>query len=246
MSFTRRAFVLSTCAMGMTAPMLQACGHGARMAGPLPPTRETFTNLPYATWNDDDPAYRLYPGDEIDVAVPSAPELARSVKVAPDGRVALPLIGAMMAADRTTEGFARELERAYASQLVRPAVEVSLKLAAPVKVFVGGEVGLPGVYEMGGDIDALQAVILAGGFKPYGRPGSVVILRRGPDGRAMMRTVDLSRALKTPATDRVPLRRFDIVYVPRSSVGEVAAYMTVLRDALPVSFSYALTNPYKA
>jgi polysaccharide export outer membrane protein len=246
MPLTRRAFVLSTCILGLAAPVLQACGHGARLADARPAPGADFTNLPYATWNDDDPAYRLFPGDEIEVATPSAPELTRTVKVAPDGRVSLPLIGPMMAADRTTEGFARELERAYASQLVRPGVEVNLKQAAPVKVFIGGEVGLPGVYEMAGDVDALQAVIMAGGFKPYGRPGSVVILRRGPDGRAMMRTADLSRALKTPSADRVPLRRFDIVYVPRSGVGEVAAYMTVLRDALPVSFSYALTNPYKA
>ncbi len=45
-----------------------------------------------------------------------------------------------------------------------------VKTAAPLKVFVGGEVGKPGVYDMAGDIDALRAIIQAGGFKPSAKP----------------------------------------------------------------------------
>jgi polysaccharide export outer membrane protein len=234
MPLTRRA-VLS---------LASVLGLGLTAATAADRSRTSFTDLPYAQWTEDEPSYRLYPGDEIDVAVPSAPELSRSLKVGPDGRVDLPLIGAVMASDRSTAELARELERAYMPLLVRPEVEVALKQAAPVKVFVGGEVGLPGVYEIVGD--ALQAVMMAGGFKATGHPGSVVILRRGGDGRAMMRTADLAAALKSPVRgDRVPLRRFDIVFVPRSGVAEVGAYMGVIIAALPLSFSYALTNPYK-
>ena len=224
---SRRAFLFASCAVAISAVSAGATPRGA------------FSDLPYAAWSDDEPAYRLYPGDEIDVAVTSAPELNRSLKLAPDGRVDLPLIGAVMAADLSTEALVHKLEQAYAPVLVRPELEVSLKTAAPLKVFVGGEVLTPGIYDLLGDMDALQAVMTAGGFKPDGRPGKVVILRRGADGRAMMRTVDLSRALKTPQAERVPLRRFDIVFVPRSAVGEVAAYMSVAMSALPLSFSYA-------
>jgi polysaccharide export outer membrane protein len=225
MSLSRRVFLLVSCAAG--------CAAGAARAGP------TFTNLPYAAWTDDEPAYRLYPGDEIDLTVTSAPELSKSLKLAPDGRIDAPLIGSIMAADLSTEALARKLEGAYGPVLLRPEVEVALKQAGPVKVFVGGEVLTPGVFELAGDMDALQAIVAAGGFKPTGRPGRVVILRRGADGRAMMRVVDLSHALHNPNAERVPLRRFDIVFVPKSRIGEVAAYVSVVTSALPISFSYA-------
>jgi protein involved in polysaccharide export with SLBB domain len=228
MLLSRRALLISTAA---------ACAAGAASARPVPPS--PFADLPYAAWSDDDPPYRLYPGDEIDVTVLSAPELSKSLKLAPDGRIDAPLIGAIMAADLSTEGLARKLEQAYAPLLLRPEVEITLRLASPVRVFVGGEVTTPGIYELVGDMDALQAIITAGGFKPTGRPGKVVILRRGADGRAMMKVVDLSRALKTPHADRVPLRRFDIVFVPKSGPAEVAAYVGVITTALPLSFSYA-------
>jgi polysaccharide export outer membrane protein len=227
MTPSRRAVLIASCALGLPAGAVRA-----RDRGP-------FTNIPYAAWADYEPAYRLYPGDEIDVTAVTAPELNRSLKLAPDGRIDLPLIGSVMAADLSTEALARKLEKAYAPLLLRPEFEISLKTASPLKVFVGGEVLTPGVYDLVGDMDALQAVLAAGGFKPDGHPGEVVILRRGRDGRAMMRTVDLSRALRTPRAERVPLRRFDIVYVPRSGIGEVAAYMSVVTSALPISFSYA-------
>ena len=227
MLLSRRAILIATSAA--------VCAAGAASARPGPP----FTDIPYAAWSDDDPPYRLYPGDQIDLTVLSAPELSKSLTLAPDGRIDAPLVGAIMAADLSAEGLARKLEQAYAPVLLRPEVEVSLKQASPVKVFVGGEVTTPGVYDLVGDMDALQAIVTAGGFKPTGRPGKVVILRRGADGRAMMRVVDLSRALRSPRADRAPLRRFDIVFVPKSAPAEVAAYVGVITTALPLSFSYA-------
>ena len=210
--------------------------------------RATFTDIGYASWTDAEPPYRIYPGDELDITVPSAPELSKTVTVQPDGRVGLLLIHQVMAADRTTSELERALGEAYSSQLVRPEVFVGVKTATPLKVFVGGEVDKPGVYDMPGDINALQAVILAGGFKRSARSAEVVIIRRGPDGRAMMRTADLRRGLATPGrADLVPLRRFDIVYVPPTGLAKAGSFMQQLRDLVPgnVGFDYAVTNQTK-
>jgi polysaccharide export outer membrane protein len=114
--------------------------------------------------------------------------------------------------------------------------------AAPLKVFVGGEVDKPGVYDMPGDINALQAVIMAGSFKTSARRSQVVIIRRGPDGRAMLRTVDLRAGSGNPAVDLVPLRRFDVVYVPRSSVSEAGLFVQqYFRDLSPVQLGFDYT-----
>jgi polysaccharide export outer membrane protein len=216
-------------AAALAAVLATAGASGALAASP-------FSNIPYASWAADEPQYRLYPGDDIDVAVPSAPELNKTVTIQPDGRVELPLVAPQMAAGRTASELEAQLSQVYAAQLLRPDVTVTVK-AAPLKVFVGGQVGKPGVYDMPGDIDALRAIVDAGGFVSGAKRSEVVVIRRARDGRPMMRTVNLDDPRR--AEDLVPLRRFDIVYVPRTGLAGMADVMTQLRNALPISFSYA-------
>jgi len=84
------AAALGGCAMPTIAPR-DLMG---RWQEPAPrPAGQAFADIPYASWTDDEPDYRFFPGDELEVSVPSAPELSKSVTVQPDGRIALPLIG---------------------------------------------------------------------------------------------------------------------------------------------------------
>ena len=115
--------------------------------------------------------------------------------------------------------------------------------AQPLKVFVGGEVAKPGVYDMPGDIDALRAIVQAGGF---------IIRRQALAGgdhppRARRASDDAHRQLRPRGSrrrqpDLVPLRRFDVVFVPRTGLAEVGDFMTQVRNALPVQFSYATSG----
>ena len=222
--------LLAASVMAIT-PGMMASGRAA--------AAQRFANIPYAAWTDDEPQYRLYPGDELDVAVASAPELNKTVVVQPDGRIMLPLLSPQMAAGRSAPELEQEIAQAYSSQLLRPDVTVTIR-AQPLKVFVGGEVAKAGVYDMPGDMDALRAIIEAGGFQDTAKKSQVVIIRRGHDGRPMMRTVNLDRAFRDAGhADLVPLRRFDIIFVPKTGLAEVGVFMTQLRNALPVSFSYA-------
>lgn len=240
-----RTHLMTALAVVLMAGGVSACGHiDAEPITPAPRPTAHFSNIGYADWSEDEPSYRFYPGDEVEVSVPSAPELSKSVTVQPDGRITLPLAAPVMAADRTIDELQGAISQAYARTLLRPQVQVSVKTTAPLKVFVGGEVKNPGVFDMAGDSDALRAVIQAGGFTNGAKRSQVVIIRRGPDGRAMMRTADLLRGLTSPGgADLVPLRRFDIVYVPRSGAAETGLFMQqYFRDLLPVSFSYAING----
>lgn len=223
-------------------PLLLGCA-GRDIFTPPPRPTAGFPNIGYAAWSDEEPPYRLYPGDQLEVDVPGAPELSRTVTVQPDGRIKLPLIDPVMVADRSIVDAELMLSQAYAGQLLRPQVDINVKTATPLQVFVGGEVGKPGVYDMPGDINALQAVIMAGGFTSTAKRTQVVIIRRGIDGRAMLRTVDLVKGItRAGGADLVPLRRFDVIYVPRTTVAEVGLYVQqYFRDTAPVSlgFSYA-------
>ena len=247
MSLDRRAFV--TALLGSAA--LSACGGGSslprpgdwRRGGGSTPEGYSpgFTDIDFADWSEAEPEYLLYPGDQIDVRTPSAPELNQSLTVGPDGRVAMPLVGQVMAADRTLYELESELVAAYTPILRRPEVEVVLRQAGPLKVWVDGEVRQPGVYDMPGDIDVHQAVILAGGFLPSARRNEVGLIRRGPGGTRMMRRVDLS------GNDRehVAVRRMDVVYVPRTTLAEVAVIFSQIRDALPIGFNYTINGQYQ-
>jgi len=235
MLLDRRLFLL-TLGSASLAASLAACASGPQRVER--PMNGDFPGIPFADWTDQEPEYLLYPGDEIEVATPTASELTRTVKIGPDGRIALPLIGSIMAADRTLPELQQVVSTAYAPQLVRPTVEVTLRQAGPIRVWVDGEVRTPGVFEMIGDLDAYQAVIQAGGFAPTSRQDSVALIRRGPGGSRMMRVVDL----RPRRGEVVALRRGDIIFVPRSTLGELAAFFTQVRAALPIGFSYSING----
>ncbi|MFJ6023825.1 polysaccharide biosynthesis/export family protein [Brevundimonas sp. NPDC092305] len=256
MSVDRRLFVL-----GLGA-LVGGCGggmglggdeYGARMPRPGQAgggeggrvqnvRRDSFPELGFASWDDSEPEYVLYPGDEIEIATPTATELTRTQRIGPDGRVSLPLVGQIMAADRSIAELEYDASQAFASQLRRPVVEVTLKTAGPIRVWVGGEVRTPGMLEMTGDLDAYQAIIQVGDFLPTAKQDEVALIRRGRGGVRMLRAVDL----RPRRGEVVALRRNDILYVPRTTLGEVANYVTQIRNALPLSFSYALGNQYQS
>lgn len=247
MNFSRRALLAVIAGSAFTA----ACGGGGYSRYPLPGLGRAdgggsggsrgFSDIGFSDWSEDEPEYLLYPGDQIDVRTPTAPELNQSLTVGPDGRIAMPLIGQVMAADRSLYELEGDLIAAYTPILRRPEVEVVLRQAGPLKVWVDGEVRTPGVYDMPGDIDAYQAVIMAGGFLPSGRRNEVGLIRRGPGGRRMMRSIDLSR----DDMEHVALRRMDVVYVPRTTLAEVAVFFSQIRDALPIGFNYTLGGQYQ-
>ncbi len=231
---------------GLAGASLAGCAAGPAVrrpaAGPRPRTGQAgFPDIPFADWTEAEPEYLLYPGDQLDVATPTAPELSRQVTLGPDGRISLPLIGQVMAADRTLAELEGVLSQAYASQLRRPEVEVTLRQAGPLKVWVDGEVRTPGVYDMPGDIDAYQAIVLAGGFQPSARTQEVALIRRGPGGRRMMRVLDL----RPRRGEIVALRRADILFVPRTTLAELATFFTQVRNALPIGFSYSINGQYQ-
>jgi len=236
---------LSGCSSG-GAPSIPALPSRADFYGGPHPTGD-FADIPYSGWGESEPGYRLYPGDVLTVSFPSAPELSRDVTVQPDGRISLPLISQAMAADRSVPELQVLLGKAYADQLLRPQVEISVKSSAPIQIFVAGQVKTPGVYSMPGDINALQGVVMAGDFLSGARRNEVVIIRRGPGGRPMMRVVDLRRAIYGPnGGDVVPLRRFDIVYVPKTTLQAIGDVVTEIRNALPIQFQYVIGGSYAA
>jgi len=209
------------------------------MAVAGPSARAQDAPTPPMNYSQTTPDYRFFPGDEIEVTVFSAPELSRTVTVAPDGRIALPMLPPVQAADMTAADLREALVAAYAPHLRMPELSVTPRGYGSRQVFVGGEVARPGIYEMPANIDAFQAVALAGGFLPSARRSDVLVLSRA-GGQSTVAEIDLSpRAMRQGFPNAAPLQRYDVVYVPRSAISQVNVFMQqYVRDALPIQFSF--------
>ena len=198
-----------------------------------PPYRVDLLDLPTGS------VYTLASGDRLRIIVFGQDNLSNIYSVDGSGRIAMPLIGAVRAADLSSSELHDRLVTAYSSHLRMPELTVTPRSYGSRQVFVGGEVARPGIYEMPAQIDAFQAVALAGGFLPSARRGDVLVLSRA-SGETSVSEVDLSpRAMRQGFPGAQPLQRYDVVYVPRSAISQVNLFMQqYVRDALPVQFSF--------
>jgi protein involved in polysaccharide export with SLBB domain len=165
-------------------------------------------------------AYLLGVGDEVQINVLSAPELSGIAKVRPDGAITVRGAGMIHALGRTPEDVAHEVEAKLGGILRHARVDLAVTNFGESRVFVMGEVELPGDKPYYKGMSALQAVATAGGISPTGKAESVLVLRRiGPDSVAV-RYLDLGLSLKgKPGPDMV-LHPYDIVYVPRTFIAK--------------------------
>ncbi|MEM8616664.1 MAG: polysaccharide biosynthesis/export family protein [Pseudomonadota bacterium] len=198
--------------------------------------------FPEVDWRHEDgrdAPYLLAPGDELEIIVHSAPELTRTVTVGPDGRIRMPYSGPITAAARTIEAVQTGVRVALATELKDPDVDVLLTGTASQQIFVGGEVESPGMFELPGLIDPLQATIMAGGITTDGRQRQVLLIRRMPGGGVKSAIFDLKDGLYDPRlAEWTPLRRFDVVYVTRKPIADQNLFVQqYIRNALPIDFS---------
>ncbi|MBF0187853.1 MAG: polysaccharide export protein [Magnetococcales bacterium] len=150
----------------------------------------------FEPWRDDLPRYTFLPGDELDIKLTYTPEFSDRVIVAPDGNVYMSLIGAVKAVGRTVDEVQFELQDRFSKELKYPETAVIPRQFDSQYVFVGGEVFNPGVHKIGYETTVLQAVMTAGGVQNTGQLDKVILIRRTPDKKAMLRVIDLEAVLE--------------------------------------------------
>jgi polysaccharide export outer membrane protein len=124
----------------------------------------------------DAPAYKLGSGDKVRVTVCNEKELSGDFEVSDQGKVALPLIGAVKIGGLTiSEAEALITEKYGKDYLVNPRVTVEVLNYRPF--FILGEVKNPGSYPYAGGMMILNAIALAGGYTPRADRGDILIKR---------------------------------------------------------------------
>ena len=193
-------------------------------------------------WSPEDYKYRVGAGDELGIRFPINPDLNAQVTIGPDGRGVFPLISAYKVSGLTIEEINATLTTAYGAFLRRPYLQTQIFSYAAGQVYVAGEVKQPGIKVIRGEFTVAQAIMSAGGFDEGAKPTAVVILRRRPgDGRALMRTVNVSDALKGWENANIQLLPGDVIYVPKSGIAKLDKFVRqYVTDALPFSLNYQL------
>lgn len=172
-------------------------------------------------------AYRLGPGDVIDINVFEVEELSKPVVISPEGTASLPLVGTVEIGGLTTPQAAARLRELYANNLIRdPQISVSVKEYHSQPVSVLGAVAKPGVYQLRGPRRLSDVLALAEGLAADSGP-EVTIHRLLAEGGEKTYSVSTRSLLSLDAPeqnnpwvqggDTIRVSKAGVVYV----VGEV-------------------------
>ncbi len=118
-------------------------------------------------------------GDDLVIQFQGATNASRTVKVDREGRIVVDSLSPIYAAGRTLGAVRRDLEAATKRTLLGTEVFVSLGSVRAITVFVGGEVGRPGQFNLTSLSDVGAALSLAGGVRRSGSLRNVRVVRGG-------------------------------------------------------------------
>jgi polysaccharide biosynthesis/export protein PslD len=202
----------------------------------------------FATWVDTPSvAYRIQPGDELSIVFPMHTELNYRGTVAPDGLLALPFAGTIPAGGQSASQLGERIDRTLAANGVASNTHASVGVVqSGAHVYVGGQVGHAGEVPLRPGMSVMQAIISAQGLLDTARTHEVVVIRRAPDGRPMLRTVDIDGLTQRgDPQQEIVLQASDTVFVPKSSIAEVDQWVDQYIDkVLPFNrgFDYTISN----
>jgi protein involved in polysaccharide export with SLBB domain len=109
--------------------------------------------------------------------------------------------------------------------LAEPEVSVIVTEFANQRVFVFGEVGTPGVYELKGSLTVIDVIAQAGGVTYNGRTDSIILIRQQADGMFAGTRINLQELLAGRQAESMMLRPRDVIYVPMSFIAKVDVFV---------------------
>ena len=135
--------------------------------------------------------YQLATGDRLRVIVFGQDNLSNVYAVDSQGRISMPLIGAVDATGRTTGALERQIEARLRGGFLREP-KVSVEVDAYRPFFILGEVTASGQFPYVNGMTVQTAVAIAGGFTPRG-DRHVAIISREINGEIQTGKVPLTQ-----------------------------------------------------
>jgi polysaccharide export outer membrane protein len=235
--------------------------------------RRRYASLEYdPATQPGDKRYFISSSDELEIRFREAREFDNTVIVRPDGKISLPLVKTVHAEGKTPEQLEAELIEGYRRFLKEPDlvvivrkfttdryrvgsgsarpgaknlddVTVIVKSVAPRFVFVGGEVARPGAIPYSADLSTLRAIVSAGGALRSAQLGHVLVLRKAAAEPPTATFLNLRSDLAAQRINDLPLRPWDVVMVPKTTIVKVNDFVDqylyqLIRPAANSNFTF--------
>jgi polysaccharide export outer membrane protein len=170
--------------------------------------------------------YVIGPQDVLTVQVFDQPDLGGKYTVEADGSFSFPLIGRITAGGLTLRRFEGELKKQLADGYFRnPQVTVAVEQYRSQRVYVMGEVRVPGPVPLTGDMTLIEALARAGSTLPSAS-GDIAVVRAaaGSNGPVLPDAGTAASIIRARVRDlesgsrhqNVELRDGDTIFVPRA------------------------------
>jgi polysaccharide export outer membrane protein len=185
--------------------------------------------------------YVIVPDDALQIRYTFHPEMNQDIVVQPDGKITASLVGQIIVAGMTTQALEELLAKKTSDQLRNPEVVVSITRFAERSVYIGGDVGKPGMIRYRKGLTPLQAIIAAGGLLDSARTDSVILVRAGDSGRDYVsRRLNLQESITDGNKEPIFLAPHDVVYVPKTGIAEANLWVRQhITELLPFLFPSA-------
>ena len=158
--------------------------------------------------------YRIGPGDVLNIEVWKDPILTRLVTVLPDGRIAYPLVGEIVAEGKTVSQLKKEIEGRLARYVQDAVITVEVRQMNSLQIYVLGRVNVPGRSVLSSNLNVLQALAIAGGPNAFANKSRIRIFRE-EGGKTLVIPFDYDDV--TAGKDlgsNITLKRGDVIFVP--------------------------------
>jgi polysaccharide export outer membrane protein len=157
----------------------------------------------------------LGPGDVFEVRVYNEANLTGIYRVAPEGTIDFPLVGPVRVIGLSPNAVEAVLRDALQAGYIRnPHVTVYVKEYNSKKIFVLGEVHRPGTFVFQDNMSVVQAITMAGGFRPAAFKDGTIVTRiaQGQERRIPVPVASISSG----RASNFMLLPGDIIFVPES------------------------------
>jgi len=122
--------------------------------------------------------YTFGAGDILEISVFGEPEISKAVFVRIDGKISLPLIGDIQAADITATALAKAISEKLTKFVGNPNVTVILAESKSKVYYVLGQIKTPGEFLITQPITVLQAIGRAGGLLEWAKKAKIMIVSK--------------------------------------------------------------------
>ena len=182
---------------------------------PNPQLGDDLRNYRYTIGPQDILTFTVW--DHPEITIPAGeyrPAELQGHLVGPDGAIFFPYIGAVRVENRTLADVRDEVTTRLARFIQDPQLDVRIAAFRSKRVYVTGEVAMPGVVPVTDvPLTLVEALSVAGGGTPEAALQGVQVARNG-----VSRTFDLQALLERgDMTQNLLLRDGDVIYVPESS-----------------------------